>query len=124
MAGRISTTAAKLALATAGTALALAAMNQPSAAQTAAPAAAPDAAKLQKGKEVFDNYGCGSCHSLAAAGATGHVGPSFDGDSSLTEDFVINRVTNGQGAMPSFSGQMSTDEMAAVAAYVVHSAAK
>ena len=121
-------TAAKLALATAGTALALAAMNQPSAAQTAAqtaaPAAAPDAAKLQKGKEVFDNYGCGSCHSLAAAGATGHVGPSFDGDSNLTEDFVINRVTNGQGAMPSFSGQMSTDEMAAVAAYVVHSAAK
>jgi sulfite dehydrogenase len=112
----------KVALAAAGAVLALAAMNQPSAAQGAA--AAPDAAKLKKGREVFDNYGCASCHSLADAGATGHVGPSFDGDPNLSEDFVTNRVTNGQGAMPSFSGQMSNDEISAVAAYVVHAAAK
>lgn len=123
--------AARPALLAAGAAIALAAMTGPTAAQNGGgPAAAPpppaavDAEKLKKGRELFDNYGCGGCHSLADAGATGHVGPSFDGDANLTEDFVINRVTNGQGAMPSFSGQMSADEMAAVAAYVVHAASK
>ena len=30
------------------------------------------------GKLVFQNSGCGSCHTLAAAGATGTVGPNLD----------------------------------------------
>lgn len=120
-----------------GVALALAAMGGASIAQPKnagdllptgqAPAATDPAAAnaaLDKGRELFGNYGCANCHTLGDAGATGHVGPSFDGDANLTEDFVINRVTNGQGAMPSFSGQMSADEMAAVAAYVVHAASK
>jgi cytochrome c oxidase subunit II len=37
-----------------------------------APAAAPD------GKTLFANSGCAGCHTLAAAGATGTVGPDFD----------------------------------------------
>lgn len=32
----------------------------------------------QAGKAVFDANGCGSCHTLAAAGATGKVGPDLD----------------------------------------------
>jgi mono/diheme cytochrome c family protein len=111
-----------------GLAVALAAISQPSAAQTAAvsaPAApAADAAKLAKGKDVFTNYGCGSCHTLAAAGASGNVGPSFDHDANLSHDFVVDRVTNGQGPMPSFGGQMSADDIDAVATYVVQSAQK
>ncbi len=31
-----------------------------------------------KGKEVFDANGCASCHTLAAAGAGGQVGPDLD----------------------------------------------
>ena len=121
---------AKLGLATLGVALALAATSRPSGAQpapatTAAPAAAADdAAKLAKGKDVFANYGCGSCHSLAAAGATGHVGPAFDGDSNLTHDFVVDRVTNGMGVMPAFGGQMSPAEIDDVATYIMQSAQK
>jgi mono/diheme cytochrome c family protein len=117
--------AARAGLAALAGVLALAATSQPSAAQEgAASAAGGDAAKLQKGRELFDNYACGSCHSLGDAGATGHVGPSFDGDSNLTEPFVVSRVTSGQNAMPAFGGQMSPDEIAAVAAYVVHARGK
>ncbi len=112
-----------------GTLLALAASSAPSAAQDGAkPAAAPPAAgaadKIAKGREIFANFACGSCHSLADAGAAGHVGPSFDGDPNLSEPFIIDRVTNGQGAMPAFGGQLSPEEIAAVAAYVSHAAAK
>jgi mono/diheme cytochrome c family protein len=118
--------AAAVAIAMLGAAALLAA-TAPSFAQDAKAPAAPagsDDAKLKKGHDLFDNYGCGSCHSLAAAGATGHVGPAFDGDNNLSQAFVVGRITNGQGAMPSFSGQMSTDDIDAVAAYVVHAAAK
>ncbi len=115
--------AARLALLISGMAVALAAMSQASSAQDAKPAA-PDAEKVAKGKIVFSNYGCGSCHSLADAGATGHVGPSFDGNSNLTEAFVANRVTNGQGMMPAFGDQLTPDEVAEVAAYVTTAAGK
>ncbi len=124
--------AARLGIATLGITLALAAMSQPSIAQDSAkpvmapaPAAAGDAAaKAAKGKELFANYGCGGCHALADANATGHVGPAFDGDSNLTEAFIVNRVTNGQGAMPAFGGQLTEDEIAQVAAYVNHAASR
>jgi mono/diheme cytochrome c family protein len=119
--------AAGLGIATLGAVVAFAASGGPSAAQEGKPAGAPPAgaaAKLDKGKIVFANYGCGGCHSLADAGAAGHVGPSFDGDSNLSEAFVADRVTNGQGQMPAFGGQMSADDIAAVAAYVTHAASK
>ena len=124
--------AARLGIATLGITFALAAMSQPSVAQDSAkavmapaPAAAGDsAAKAAKGKALFADYGCGACHSLADADATGRVGPSFDGDSNLTEAFIVNRVSNGQGGMPAFSGQLSEEEIADVAAYVNHAASK
>ncbi len=118
--------AARLGFVMAGAAVVLCALSQPSAAQDGAkPAAAGDAAaKLAKGKDVFANYGCGSCHSLGDAGATGHVGPSFDGDANLTEPFIVNRVTNGQGGMPAFGGQLTPEELAALASYVTQVATK
>jgi mono/diheme cytochrome c family protein len=128
---RVFTSVVRVALVAVGAAAALAATSPPSASQPAAPSAgatpAPagdQAAKFAKGHQLFDNYGCGGCHSLADAGATGHVGPSFDGDPNLSESFVVNRVTNGQGQMPAFNGQMSPEEIAAVAAYVIHAASK
>ena len=90
----------------------------------AAPPVADDAAKFAKGKDVFNNYGCAGCHALADAGANGHVGPAFDGNSALSHDLVVDRVTNGSGPMPSFGGQMSPEEIEALAAYVAHAAKK
>jgi len=84
----------------------------------------PDKANPDKGRTLFENSGCGACHALAAAGATGQVGPPLDGDPNLTAAFVVDRVTNGQGAMPSFGGQLSDEDIAALAAYVVTAAAK
>jgi mono/diheme cytochrome c family protein len=69
------------------------------------------------GKEVFDSAGCASCHTLADAGATGTVGPNLD-EAKPPEALVVDRVTNGMGAMPSFSGQLSEQQIADVAAYV------
>src|SRR5438552_4140774 len=57
----------------------------------AAPAGATD--KIAKGRDLFSNWSCGSCHSLADAGASGHVGPEFDGDANLNEAFIVSRVT-------------------------------
>lgn len=70
------------------------------------------------GKEIFSTAGCGSCHVLADAGASGAVGPDLDA-AKPAYDLVVDRVTNGLGAMPAFSGQLSEDDIKNVAAYVV-----
>jgi mono/diheme cytochrome c family protein len=70
------------------------------------------------GKEVFlGSAGCGSCHTLADAGTSGTIGPNLD-DAQPSFELAVDRVTNGQGAMPSFSDQLSEQEIANVAAYV------
>lgn len=69
------------------------------------------------GKEVFASAGCGSCHTLADAGASGSVGPNLD-SAKPSYDLVVDRVTNGQGAMPSFKGQLDEQQIKDVAAYV------
>ena len=96
------------------------------AAAAAAPAAAgaPTQAALDKGRMIFTDYGCAQCHSLSDAGATGHVGPSLDGNPSITQAFVVDRVTNGQGMMPSFASQLTADEINTVAAYIAKVATK
>jgi mono/diheme cytochrome c family protein len=70
------------------------------------------------GKQVFATAGCKGCHTLKEAGATGTVGPNLD-QAKPPLDLVIDRVTNGKGVMPSFSGQLSEKQIADVAAYVV-----
>jgi cytochrome c553 len=70
------------------------------------------------GKEVFlGASACGGCHTLADAGASGTVGPSLD-ESQPSSELVVDRVTNGQGGMPSFSSTLSEQQIADVAAYV------
>lgn len=82
-----------------------------------APSAPPAAGSTAAGEEIFASAGCGTCHTLADAGASGTVGPSLDASKPSTE-LVVDRVTNGQGAMPSFSDQLSEEQIADVAAYV------
>jgi len=69
------------------------------------------------GKVVFETAGCKSCHTLKDAGATGTVGPNLD-QKKPPASLVIDRVTNGKGVMPSFSGQLTPKQIADVAAYV------
>ena len=71
----------------------------------------------EAGKEVFASAGCGSCHTLADAGTSGAVGPNLD-ESQPDHELVVDRVTNGAGAMPSFQDQLSEEEIMNVAAYV------
>ncbi len=72
------------------------------------------------GAMVFSSAGCGGCHTLEAAGSSGSVGPNLD-ESQPDFALTIDRVTNGQGAMPSFGDQLSEQDIADVAQYVVES---
>jgi mono/diheme cytochrome c family protein len=69
------------------------------------------------GSAVFASAGCGQCHTLKAAGASGSVGPNLD-QLRPTAATVSQIVQSGGGAMPSFSGKLSDAEIAAVASYV------
>lgn len=75
------------------------------------------------GAKVFASAGCGGCHTLKAAGATGNVGPNLD-DLKPSKDAVKAQVQSGGGGMPSFGGSLSGAEIDAVAAYVSSHAGK
>jgi cytochrome c6 len=72
------------------------------------------------GKDVFASAGCGSCHTLEDAGSSGTIGPNLD-ESQPELDLIVERVTNGAGAMPPFKDQLSEQQIQDVAAYVVES---
>jgi cbb3-type cytochrome c oxidase subunit III len=73
------------------------------------------------GETIFAQAGCGSCHTLAAAGTTGTIGPNLD-QSQPDVQLVVDRVTNGMGAMPAFEGRLSEEQIQAVAEYVAENA--
>jgi mono/diheme cytochrome c family protein len=77
----------------------------------------PPSGDATAGKQVFETAGCTSCHTLADAGATGKVGPNLD-EAKPPAALVVDRVTHGKGVMPSFSGQLSEQQIQDVAAYV------
>jgi len=79
------------------------------------------ATNTSAGLKVFTDAGCGSCHTLAAAHATGDVGPNLD-DLKPSAALVQRQVTNGGAAMPSFAGRLSKAEIAAVAKFVASAA--
>jgi mono/diheme cytochrome c family protein len=76
----------------------------------------------EAGAAVFEEAGCGNCHTLEAAGSTGNVGPNLD-DSQPPLDLVVERVTNGAPPMPAFGteGILDEQQIQDVAAYVVGS---
>ena len=74
------------------------------------------------GKDVFLNKAvCSSCHTLADAGSDGQIGSNLN---QIKPDKmrVINTVTKGIVVMPAFEGQLSPEEIEAVAHYVSISA--
>jgi mono/diheme cytochrome c family protein len=72
------------------------------------------------GEAVFASAGCGGCHTLEAAASSGTVGPNLD-DAKPAHALVVERVTNGAGAMPPFKDSLSEKQIEDVAAYVVAS---
>jgi sulfite dehydrogenase len=70
-------------------------------------------------KELFNTVQpqCSVCHTLAAAGATGTVGPDLD-ELKPTEERVAKAIREGLGAMPSYRDKLRAEEIAALARYV------
>jgi mono/diheme cytochrome c family protein len=73
------------------------------------------------GAQVFSSAGCGGCHTLKAAGASGTTGPNLD-SLKPTAATVAAIVRSGAGVMPSFSSRLSAAQIQAVARYVASSA--
>jgi mono/diheme cytochrome c family protein len=73
------------------------------------------------GAAVFADAGCGSCHTFAAAGSRGTIGPDLDALQPSREQ-VFRQVKNGGRGMPAFDGQLSKSEIDDVATYVAASA--
>ena len=73
---------------------------------------------FDQGKKIFLGDGnCVTCHALQDANSYGNIGPNLD---EIKPDImrVILAVTNGIGVMPAYEGQLSTEEIRAVATYV------
>jgi len=79
-----------------------------------------DAALMALGKTLFTVGAvppCATCHTLKDAGATGAIGPAFD-DLQPGPDRVVAALKSGIGAMPSYRGSLSDEQMRALARYV------
>jgi cytochrome c6 len=70
------------------------------------------------GKQIFMRAGCVGCHLLKDAGGLGRVGPNLD-QTKPPFALVVKQVTNGSRGMPSFTANLSKQQIADVAAYVV-----
>jgi cytochrome c553 len=80
----------------------------------------PKDADPVRGKEVF-TANCGTCHTLSDAGTSGQIGPNLD---QVRPDYKTARakVEDGGGGMPSFSSQLTPQQIRDVAAYVATNA--
>ena len=72
-------------------------------------------AQARTGKQIFTAEGCGGCHTLAAAGASGSSGPDLD-EVAPDAATVAAKVKSGGGSMPSFD--LPAPELDALAEYV------
>ena len=93
------------------------------AATTTSTTASSSAVSVAAGMKVFDTAGCASCHTLAAAGSTGTVGPNLD-QLKPSDALVIHQVTYGGGVMPAFGKTLSKSQIESVALFVSSVAGK
>jgi mono/diheme cytochrome c family protein len=84
--------------------------------------AAPGSSGASDGKAIFSSN-CASCHTLAAAGAKGTIGPNLD-RLKPDEKRVAKQVTNGGAIMPAFKGKLTDAQIKAVAKFVASAAGK
>ena len=69
------------------------------------------------GKALFETN-CGSCHVLSDAGTSGAVGPNLD-EAKPNFDKSYTQIKNGGGGMPAFEGQLTDEQIRALAQYIV-----
>ena len=73
---------------------------------------------FELGRDVFLNKAvCSTCHTLADADSSSNIGPNLN-EIRPNKMRVINTVTNGIGVMPSYEGELTSEEIEAVAHYV------
>ena len=76
------------------------------------------------GKDVFLNKAvCSTWHTLVDAGSYGQIGPNLN-EIKPDKMRVMNTVTNGIGVMPAYEGELTSEEIEAVAYYVFISASQ
>jgi cytochrome c553 len=97
--------------------------NAPAASPATGVRAVPANADAAAGRSVFASAGCGTCHTLRAAGTNGLIGPNLD---SLRPTYaqVRTKVRRGGGGMPSFAGRLSAAQIRDVAAFVATGAGR
>lgn len=66
------------------------------------------------GKTLYD-ANCASCH--GADGAGGAAGPNIKGEDG--EDEIVDKIINGDGAMPAFGDKLDDQEIADTLGYVL-----
>ena len=99
------------------------------------PGAAPPKAPGGQGAQVFASNGCGTCHTLAAAGAGGVTGPNLDeilpGQSAaMVKESILNpnaHIAKGYMAnvMPqNFSATIKSNEIEQLVEYLLESTSK
>ena len=77
---------------------------------------------FDKGKDIFLNIAvCSTCHILADSGSVGQIGPNLN-EIRPDKITIMNAVTHGIGVMPAYEGQLTSEEIEAVAHYVFTSA--
>ena len=89
------------------------------------------AAAAAEGEQIFTAQGCGSCHTLAAANASGTVGPDLgkleDTDAAFVRESIVDpsaKVEQGfpDGVMPAdFGDKLSPEELDALVKYLLES---
>ena len=97
------------------------------------PGIEPPQADGGPGGQVFANNGCGSCHTFAAAGATGTVGPNLDDvlagqDEDQVETSIIapdEELTEGfeAGVMPAnYESTITPEDLALLVEFLIENA--
>jgi cytochrome c6 len=76
---------------------------------------------FNQGKQIFlEDGNCATCHTLQDANSDGNIGPNLN-EIKPNIMRIISAVTNGIGVMPAYEGQLSAEEIKAVATYVAKS---
>jgi cytochrome c6 len=78
------------------------------------------ASEDEKGRQLFTEVAkppCGLCHTLAAAGTSGKIGPSLD-ELKPDADRVSRALKQGVGVMPAFEESLTEEQIAILARYV------
>jgi mono/diheme cytochrome c family protein len=85
------------------------------------------------GEQIFTAAGCGACHTLAKANATGNIGPSLDdlaaaAGGASPEDYVSESILDPDaevaegfqpGVMPSYEGRLTDEQVQALVEYLL-----